>query len=199
MIVAQTTPVAAALQRESHTIPIVFTQASDPIGSGLVASLARPGGNITGFLLYEDGIVGKCLAMLKEIAPPLEHVALMADKETTPFDYFVRSAKAVAPSLAIEVTPTPRKTVRVGLVIVRNIDPAIVTEIEGLVAQLGDSSWEKREAAHKTLTQLGLAAKPKLEAMLKTAKDPEIVYRVERLIAALSRDPTGGTVPQAAP
>jgi putative ABC transport system substrate-binding protein len=107
VILAQTTPVAAALQRESHTIPIVFTQASDPIGSGLVASLARPGGNITGFLLYEDGITGKWLAMLKEIAPGLVHVALMANPGTTPFDYFVRSAKAVAPSLPIEVTPAP--------------------------------------------------------------------------------------------
>jgi putative ABC transport system substrate-binding protein len=85
----------------------VFTQASDPIGSGLVAGLASPGGNITGFLLYEDGIVGKWLAMLKEISPKVAHVALMANPATTPFDYFVRSAKAAAPSLAIDVTPAP--------------------------------------------------------------------------------------------
>ncbi len=101
--------------------------------------------------------------------------------------------------MPIEITPTPGKTIRVGLVIVKNIDPAIVTEIEDLVAQLGDASWAKREAAHKSLTQLGLAAKPKLESILKNAKDPEIVYRVERLIAALSRDPNAGAVPQPAP
>jgi putative ABC transport system substrate-binding protein len=107
VILAQTTPVAAALQRETRTIPIVFTQASDPIGSGLVASLASPGGNTTGFLLYEDGIVGKWLAMLKEISPGLARVGLMANPDTTPFDYFVRSAQRVAPSLALKIVPAP--------------------------------------------------------------------------------------------
>ncbi len=91
--------------------------------------------------------------------------------------------------LPLEVTPQPRKTVRVGLVIVRNIDPAIITEIDSLIAQLGDDSWPKREAAFNALEQLGLAAKPKLEATLKNAKDPEVIYRLERLIAALTQDP----------
>jgi putative tryptophan/tyrosine transport system substrate-binding protein len=59
VLLAYTTPVAAALERESRTIPIVFVNVSDPIGSGLVASLARPGGNLTGLLLYEEGITGK--------------------------------------------------------------------------------------------------------------------------------------------
>jgi putative ABC transport system substrate-binding protein len=106
VIVAQTTPVAAAVQRETRTIPIVFTSVSDPIGSGLVASLARPGGNVTGFMLYESGIVGKWLAMLKEIAPGVARVALMANPATTPFDYFVRSGQAAAPSLALEIVPS---------------------------------------------------------------------------------------------
>jgi putative tryptophan/tyrosine transport system substrate-binding protein len=64
LIVAVTTPVAVTLQRKTQAIPIVFTSVSDPIGQGLVASLARPGGNLTGVLLYEAGIVGKWLAML---------------------------------------------------------------------------------------------------------------------------------------
>src|SRR5262249_37938426 len=79
---------------------------SDPVGSGLVASLARPGGNLTGLLLYEEGITGKWLAMLKEIAPGLSRAALIANPKRTPYDYFVRSAKSVAPSLAIELAPT---------------------------------------------------------------------------------------------
>ena len=66
-IFAYTTPITAVLQRESRTIPIVFAQVSDPVGSGLVASLTRPGGNLTGLLLYETGITGKWAAMLKEI------------------------------------------------------------------------------------------------------------------------------------
>ena len=72
------------MQRESRTIPIVFVNVSDPIGSGFVASLARPGGNLTGLLLYEEGIIGKWLAMLKEIAPQLARVALIANPKSTP-------------------------------------------------------------------------------------------------------------------
>jgi ABC-type uncharacterized transport system substrate-binding protein len=107
VLLAYATPVAAAFQRESRTTPIVFVSVSDPVGSGLVASLARPGGNLTGFLLYEEGVTGKWLAMLKEIAPGLSRAALIANPRRTPYDYFVRSAKSVAPSLAIELAPSP--------------------------------------------------------------------------------------------
>ena len=107
VIFAVGTAMAAALQRESRTIPIVFLGASDPIGSGFVASLAQPGGNLTGLLLYEEGITGKWLAMLKEIAPRLARAVLMANPKTTPYDYFVHGGQAVAPSLAIELVPSP--------------------------------------------------------------------------------------------
>jgi putative ABC transport system substrate-binding protein len=110
VIFAYTTPLAAALQRESRTIPVVFAQVSDPVGSGLVASLARPQGNLTGLLLYEGGITGKWAAMLKEIAPQLRRAALLANPKTTPYEYFVRSAEAVAQSLAIELVPSPIDT-----------------------------------------------------------------------------------------
>ena len=83
MILAHSTPVAAALQRESRAIPIVFVNVSDPIGAGFIASLARPGGNLTGVLHYEAGIIGKWLAMLKEIAPRLARAALVANPKTT--------------------------------------------------------------------------------------------------------------------
>jgi putative ABC transport system substrate-binding protein len=105
VILAHTTPVAASLQRESRTVPIVFEAVSDPIGSGFVASLARPGGNLTGILQYEASIVGKWLAMLKEIMPHVARVAIVANPKTTPFDYFLRAAEAAAPSLAIELIP----------------------------------------------------------------------------------------------
>jgi putative ABC transport system substrate-binding protein len=107
VIFAQTTPMVAALQRESRAVPIVFIEVSDPINSGFAASLARPGGNLTGLLLYEEGITGKWLAMLKEIAPHLARAALMANPKTTPYDYFLRAANAVVPSLAIELIPSP--------------------------------------------------------------------------------------------
>jgi len=110
VILAHTTPVATALQRENRTIPMVFVNVSDPIGSGFIASLARPGGNFTGVLLYEAGIVGKWMALLKEIAPGLQRVALVANPKTTAYDYFVRSAEAIAPSVAIKLVPSPIAT-----------------------------------------------------------------------------------------
>ena len=110
VILAHSTGVVAALQRESRTIPIVFVNVSDPIGSGFIASLARPGGNLTGVLHYEASIVGKWLAMLKEIAPRLARAALVGNRQTTNFDYFLRSAQALAASLAIELVPSHVET-----------------------------------------------------------------------------------------
>jgi putative ABC transport system substrate-binding protein len=106
VIFAYTTPIVAALRLESRIIPIVFVQVSDPVGSGLVASLARPGGNVTGLLLYEEGIAGKWVSMLKEIAPNIKRVALLANPKTTPYEYFARSAETVAGQLAIELVPS---------------------------------------------------------------------------------------------
>jgi putative ABC transport system substrate-binding protein len=110
VILAQSPPITAALQRESRAIPIVFVSVSDPIGPGFVASLARPGGNITGMMQYEAGITGKWLAMLREIAPRLAHVALVGNPKTTAYDYFLRAAEAAAPSLAIELVPSRVET-----------------------------------------------------------------------------------------
>ena len=110
VILAHSPPIAAALQRESRAIPIVFVSVSDPIGSGFVASLARPGGNLTGLLNFEAGITGKWLAMLKEIAPRLARAALVANPKTTAYDYFLRAAEAAAASLAIELVPSRVET-----------------------------------------------------------------------------------------
>ena len=107
VVLAVSTPAIAAVQRETHTIPIVFLGTSDPIGSGFVASLARPGGNLTGLMLYEVGVAGKWLGMLKEIAPDLKRAALVANPKTTAYDYFVRTAETAAPSFGIEVVPNP--------------------------------------------------------------------------------------------
>jgi putative ABC transport system substrate-binding protein len=107
VLVTGSTPTALVLQRETQIIPIVFNGVSDPVGAGLIASLNRPGGNITGVLLYEVGIAGKWLAMLKEILPSLKRVALLGNPKTTPFEYFRRAAEDAAPSLGIELVPTP--------------------------------------------------------------------------------------------
>jgi putative ABC transport system substrate-binding protein len=130
VIFAHTTPLVAALRRESRTIPIVFVNVSDPIGSGLVESLARPGGNVTGLMLYEEGITGKWLSMLKEIAPNLARVAVMADPSTMPYDYYMRSAKARASLLGVEIVPSP---VSGAADIERSIESAASAPNRGLV------------------------------------------------------------------
>jgi putative ABC transport system substrate-binding protein len=105
LIVAQTPPVVAAVRRETSAIAIVFVDVADPFGPGFIASLARPGSNVTGLVTIEASIAGKWLAMLKEIAPDLARVFLLGNPKTTSFDYFQRSAEALAPSLAVELAP----------------------------------------------------------------------------------------------
>jgi len=83
-----------------------------------------------------------------------------------------------------DVVPSPKKTTRVGLVILRNIDPGISKEVDALIAQLGDADWNKREAAHKQLTELGRAAQPQLQTATRN-KDLEIAYRAEKLLKAI--------------
>ena len=107
VIFASATPAVRALQAKTPTIPIVFVYVSDPVGAGVVASLARPGGNTTGLLLYEESIAGKWLGMLKEMSPPLTRAALVGNPKGFTYDYFVRSSKTIAPALGIEVAPTP--------------------------------------------------------------------------------------------
>jgi putative tryptophan/tyrosine transport system substrate-binding protein len=106
VMISESTPAAAALQHETRAIPIVFVGVSDPVGSGFVASLARPGGNLTGMLQYESGIMGKWLTMLKEVAPHLARVAFVANPKFRGYGYFLQFAMA-ASSLAIELVPTP--------------------------------------------------------------------------------------------
>jgi putative ABC transport system substrate-binding protein len=110
VIFAFSTPGVAVLQQEAGTIPIVFAAVSDPIGSGFVANLARPGGNLTGLQNYEASITGKWLAMLKEIAPRLVRSAFIANPKTTAYEYFLRAAEASAPSLTIEIVRYPIET-----------------------------------------------------------------------------------------
>lgn len=106
VIFVNTTPATKALQRVTQTIPIVFVQVSDPVGASVVASLAHPGGNTTRLLFYEDSIAGKWLGMLKEIAPWLTRVALLGNPRGFPYEYFLRTASAIAPSLKVQIVGT---------------------------------------------------------------------------------------------
>jgi putative tryptophan/tyrosine transport system substrate-binding protein len=110
VVIAHTTPAVAALRRESQAVPIVFTYVSDPVASGFVSSLARPGGNSTGLLLYEASITGKWLAMLREVATRTTRAALLGDPKTPTYEYFVRMAEVAAASLGIELVLCPVQT-----------------------------------------------------------------------------------------
>jgi putative ABC transport system substrate-binding protein len=104
VILSNASPATGALQRETSVIPIVFTGVADPIGSGFVAGLARPGSNITGFLLFEASITGKWLAMLREVAPDLARAALVINpKSARYYEFYLRAAQAAASSLGIEL------------------------------------------------------------------------------------------------
>ena len=104
VIVVNGYPALAELHRLTNMVAIVFTQVSDPVGSALVASLARPGGNITGFSNVEPEMGGKWVGVLKEAAPNVSRVAVVFGSDHAPTIALLRAAEAVAPALAVEVT-----------------------------------------------------------------------------------------------
>ena len=107
-ILSQTTPATDALARETKTIPIVFVTVGDPIGSGFAASLARPGGNVTGLAALEPALGGKWVELLKEIAPRTERVALLFNPATAPpIQFTMPSILAAASSLGVNISAAP--------------------------------------------------------------------------------------------
>jgi putative ABC transport system substrate-binding protein len=109
LILANSTPATAALQRETRTIPIVFTGNSDPVGERFVASLPRPGGNITGFISQEAAMAGKWVELLTEIAPGVKRVAIMFNPDITSggVSYFRPAFEAAARSLKVAPIVAP--------------------------------------------------------------------------------------------
>jgi putative ABC transport system substrate-binding protein len=108
VILSNTTPVTTALQRETKTVPIVFTAVSDPVNAGFVASLPRPGGNVTGFINLEPTIGGKWLDLLKEIAPQVTRVAVMFNPQTAPYaEIYLRSMETAGTKFGVTPFASP--------------------------------------------------------------------------------------------
>jgi putative ABC transport system substrate-binding protein len=105
VILAITSPAVFALREQTHAVPIVFVNAPDPVGLGIVQSLAHPGGNITGFASYDAAMIGKWLQLLKEIAPNVARVAIIFNPDTALFN--LRQIDLAARSIGITVTLTP--------------------------------------------------------------------------------------------
>ena len=106
LMVSNSNLVTTILQSEVRTLPLVFVSVSDPIGSGFVADLARPGGNVTGFANFQASMGGKWLEKLLEIAPRLDRVGLVYHPEPPNFGY-LKSAEAAAPSLKVKLDGLP--------------------------------------------------------------------------------------------
>jgi putative ABC transport system substrate-binding protein len=119
VILASSTTNLAMIREVTNTVPIVFTSVSDPIAQGFLPSLAKPGGNITGFTAYDFSIGGKWLGLLKQMAPDLARIAVMFNPDTSPqSNFFLRSIGAAGSSLGIAVTATPIRATS-------DIEPAI--------------------------------------------------------------------------
>ena len=112
LIFSTNTPATATLLQQTRTIPIVFVQVTDPVGSGFVASIPRPGGNVTGFITMAPTMASKWVELLKEIAPRVNRVAMLFNPTTaTYFEYYLNPFKAAAPSFAVEAIAAPARDV----------------------------------------------------------------------------------------
>ncbi len=102
VLVARSTPATMALRSETDAIPIVFVNIAEPVESGLAQTLARPGGNVTGFTNFESSIGGKWLQLLKEVDPRISRVGMIYNPQTAPFaGLFLRSVQSAAPMLSV--------------------------------------------------------------------------------------------------
>jgi putative tryptophan/tyrosine transport system substrate-binding protein len=107
-ILTSSTPATAAMVQQTRTIPIIFVMVSDPVGSGFVASLPRPGGNVTGFTAIEGALGGKWVELLKEIAPRVARVVLLFNPAMAPYaEYYLHPFKVAAASRGVEAIVAP--------------------------------------------------------------------------------------------
>ena len=156
LVGASGTTTVAALLQATRTVPIVFAIVVDPVGAGFVASLARPGGNATGFTMFEYGMSGKWLELLKQIAPGVTRAAVLRDPAIASGIGQFGAIQAVAPSLRVELSPVD---VRDAPEIERAVTAFAGIENGGLVVTASPSGTVHRELI------IALAARHKLPAV----------------------------------
>lgn len=155
VILAAATTALVALQSTTRTVPIVFAQVTDPVGGGFVASLARPGGNITGLTQHEFAIVEKWLELLKQIAPHVTRVAVLYDPDNPATAGYLRAVEPAAPIFRVQLSPL---SVRDKTEIARAIDDFAVVPSGGLIVLPGTVGAVNRELI------IALAARHRLPA-----------------------------------
>jgi putative ABC transport system substrate-binding protein len=151
-----------AMQQATRQIPVVFIATSDPVGLGFVESLAHPGGNLTGFMLYEVSVAGKLVELLKEMAPHLARVALLFNPDNVSATGYWRSIEAVATSLGVVPASLP---VRDAATIEDAIDTFVREPNGGLVLPTDVTT-----AVHRDLV-IALAARHRLPAVYSFRAD----------------------------
>ena len=182
VILANTTPVTLALHRATRTIPIVFAIVSDPVSEGLVASLSRPGGNITGFINMEASMGGKWLELLKEIAPGVDRAAIMFNPDTAPGrgSDFLGSFEAAAQSLAVEpIMAAVRSDADIERVITdlaREPGGGLVASSDGFIL-VHRASLVSLTARHKVPAIYGSHVSPKAGGLLAYGADNLDIFR----------------------
>jgi putative ABC transport system substrate-binding protein len=156
VILAVGSSVVGPLLAATRTVPIVFVQVSDPVGAGFVPRLARPGGNATGFMLFEFGISAKWIELLKEVAPRVTRVAVLFDSNSPTGFGQLGAIQSVAPSLGVEISPINFRDAT-------DIEPAVAAfargSNDGLIALPGVQPLIHRELI------IALAARQKLPAV----------------------------------
>ena len=164
VILSQLTPVTAALSRETKTTPIIFVMVGDPVGEGFVASVPRPGGNLTGFMLWEPSLPSKWLQYLIEIAPGVRRVSVIFNPDTAPFiRSYQPSFEAAARSLNVEPNLAPvRSDADIGAVIT-----SLGRELRGGLVVTGDAFTE----VHRALI-ISLAARSNVPAVYPNSRWP---------------------------
>jgi putative ABC transport system substrate-binding protein len=154
-IFATTFPTVAALQQATRVVPIVFAGLIDPVGAGLVASLARPGGNTTGFAGFEYGLSAKWLELLKQVAPRLTRVAVLRDSLTPVGIGQLAAIQGVAPSFGVELSPLVVRDVG-------EIEPAVAafarSSNDGLIVSIGTLTDAHRDVISQLAAQHRLPA-----------------------------------------
>jgi putative ABC transport system substrate-binding protein len=206
VILANSTPITAAFQRETRTIPIVFAGVADPVGDSFVASLPRPGGNVTGFVSQEAAMAGKWLELLTEIAPTVRRVAIIFNPDTAPGrgSYFLPAFDAAARSL--KVMPIAAR--------VRN-DTEIETVMTSLGREAGGGLVVMPDGGFTTVHRapiISLAARNNVPAVYQTpifARDGgllsygadrgDIIYRAAAYVDRILRGAKPAELPVQAP
>ena len=155
-LLTASSPALAALQQATRTVPIVFVNVIDPVGSGFVDSLTRPSGNTTGFLLFEYSLSGKWLELLKQIAPNVTRAAVFRDTGNPSGNAQFGAIQAVAPSLGIEVSP---------------INMRDASEIERAAAEvIRAQPRPPRDAVHKMATELENYGPPRFQGGVRAIR-----------------------------